>query len=107
MSPDLAGTTAPQAETAPADSAPSNRSPGRKMFTRRTARVAMPVEAATRQGRVATLAWEAFGNGEAARAFLNTHDAELGARPIDLATESAAGLTTVEATIAALSGRTA
>ena len=103
MSPDLAADAPAPTE----DATPPNRSPGRKMFSKRVARVPMPVEAATRQGRVATLAWEAFGDGEAARAFLNTHDDELGARPIDLATGSAAGLSTVEATIAARSGGTA
>ena len=77
------------------------------MFTRRAARVAMPADAAARQGRVAMLAWETLGDGEAVRAFLNTHDAELGARPIDLATESEAGLTTVAATIAARNGSAA
>lgn len=93
-------------DTAPAPEAPetSLRSPGRKMFTRRTARVAMPVDAASRQGRVAMLAWEALGDGEAVRNFLNTHDAELGARPIDLATQSEDGLSTVAATIAARNG---
>lgn len=85
----------------------AQRSPGRKMFTRRTARVAMPVDAAARQGRVAMLAWEALGDGEAVRTFLNTHDDELGARPIDLATQSEAGLTTVAATIAARNGSAA
>lgn len=103
MSPD-----APVADAAPPESppAPAHRTPARRMFTRHAARVAMPVEAATRQGRIAMLAWETLGDGEAARAFLNTHDDELGRRPIALATESAAGLKKVEAVLAARHGRT-
>jgi uncharacterized protein (DUF2384 family) len=102
VSPELAPPT-----IADAPATPSLRSPARKMFTRRSARVAMPVEAATRQGRIAMLAWEALGDGEAVRTFLNTHDAELDARPIDLATASAAGLETVAALIATRKGATA
>lgn len=90
----------PAANAADAE-ARAQRSPGRKMFTRRAARVPMPAEAAARQGRVAMLAWEKLGDGEAVKVFLNTHDAELGGRPIDVATESDAGLATVGAAIAA------
>ena len=105
MSPDAqADTAAPDAAIPETPPPAAHRSPMRKRFTPRSARVAMPVDAAARQGRVAMLAWEALGDGEAVRAFLNTHDAKLGARPIDLATQSEAGLSTVAATIAALSG---
>lgn len=82
----------------------AQRAPGRKQFTRRSTRVAMPAEAAARQGKVAMLAWEALGDGEKVRAFLNTHDGELGGRPIDVATESAAGLASVGAAIIAFDG---
>jgi uncharacterized protein (DUF2384 family) len=90
----------PETRVASPAAAPE-RSPARRMFTPRAAKVPMPVEAATRQGRVAMLAWDALGDGAAARAFLNTHDEELGARPIDLAIGSAAGLETVEALMVA------
>lgn len=78
-----------------------------QMFTRRAAKIPMPADAAARQGRIAMLAWETLGDGEAVRTFLNTHDDALGARPIDLATGSEAGLTTVAATLAALGERAA
>lgn len=105
MSPDAQLNTAtPDTAIPDAVTPAAQRSPMRKRFTPRSARVAMPVDAAARQGRVAMLAWEALGDGEAVRAFLNTHDVELGARPIDLATQSEAGLSTVTATIAALGG---
>lgn len=58
-----------------------------------------PAEA-ERQGRVSKLALEAFGKTEAVIAFLNTHDDELGGRPIDLAIASPDGLAAVEAVLA-------
>lgn len=58
--------------------------------------VRLAPDAAVRQGRAATLAWEKFRDSAAVAAFLNTHDAELGARPIDLAVASASGLEAVE-----------
>jgi hypothetical protein len=71
----------------------------RRPFHPRKARVAMPVDAATRQGRAAMFAWEVLSDGEAVRLFLNTHDADLGGRPIDIATASTAGLAQVEAAV--------
>ena len=93
--------------TTEADTPAVAPAPRRQMFTRRAAKVAMPADAAARQGRVAMLAWETLGDGEAVRTFLNTHDDALGARPIDLATQSEAGLTTVSTMIAKLDGRAA
>lgn len=61
----------------------------------------MQPEAATRQGRAATVAWEAFGDRDAAVAYLNNRDDTLGGRPIDIAIASAHGLVAVEASIAA------
>ncbi len=90
---------------APVEAAP--RAPRRPAFTRRPAKTPMPAEAAARQGRIAMLAWETLSDGGVVRAFLNTHDDALGARPIDLATGSEAGLTTVAAAIAVLRGRAA
>lgn len=60
----------------------------------------MLADAATRQGRAATLAWEGFGDRDAAVAYLNTADDALGGRPIDIAIASASGLTAVETSIA-------
>ena len=77
----------------------SLRKPARKTFVSRSARVPMPAEAASRQGRAAAIAWEAFEDRDAAVAYLNTRDDALGGRPIDIAIASAAGLTAVEASI--------
>lgn len=57
-------------------------------------------EEASRQGKVARLAYEKMPAG-AAITFLNSHQAALGGRPIDLAVESAVGLLAVERAIAA------
>lgn len=59
----------------------------------------MLADAAARQGRAATIAWEAFEDRDAAVAYLNTLDDALGGRPIDIAIASASGLTAVEASI--------
>ena len=59
-------------------------------------------EQAARQGRAATLAFEALRESTAVVAFLNTHDEALGGRPIDLAVTSDAGLAEVERVIAGL-----
>lgn len=63
----------------------------------------LSAEEAARQGRVARLAYETMPAGTAI-AFLNTHHAALGGRPIDLALESAAGLLAVERAIATSGG---
>lgn len=69
----------------------------------RSFRVARPrydPERAERQSRVTRLAIERLG-ATAALPFLNADHAELGARPIDLAGESAEACARVEAVIAA------
>lgn len=55
-----------------------------------------------RQGQVSRIAFEALREPAAVIAFLNTHDAALGGRPIDLAIASAEGLHAVERALAAL-----
>jgi hypothetical protein len=55
--------------------------------------------AAERQGRITLLAWNRLG-ADAAIAFLNGEDAELGGRPLDLAVASESGLEAVERAIA-------
>ena len=57
-----------------------------------------PDEAA-RQGSAARQAFSAFGDRERAMAFLNSHDEELGGRPIDVAIASGSGLAAVEQAI--------
>jgi uncharacterized protein (DUF2384 family) len=76
-------------------------SPARKRFQPRKPASLLDQAAAARQSRVATLAWAKFGSE--AVAFLNTHHADLDARPIDLAVASADGLARVEAILAAVS----
>lgn len=70
-------------------------------FRRKNEAVRLSPEEAERQGRAARLAWETFSQPGAAVAFLNTFDAQLGGRPIDLAVASAAGLLAVEQAVAA------
>ena len=70
--------------------------PIRRQQFRRSS-VGIPPDAAIRQGRVTTMAWQALGGRDAALAFLNTHDDELGGRPIDLAVAGEDGLAAVEA----------
>lgn len=74
----------------------ADEKPQHKRFRKRFDTVRLAPEAAARQGRVATLAWEVFRDRDAVVAFLNTHDDVLGGRPIDLAVESAPGLVAVE-----------
>ena len=57
---------------------------------------------AARQGQVSRTAFEALREPAAVIAFLNTHDAALGGRPIDLAIASPEGLLSVERALAAL-----
>ncbi|MBW6521989.1 DUF2384 domain-containing protein [Sphingomonas sp. RHCKR47] len=70
----------------------------------RPARVAMDRGAAARQGSIAQRAFLAFGNRDAAVAFLNTHDDALGQRPIDAAVASADGLAAAERLLAERAG---
>ncbi|MES2444321.1 MAG: antitoxin Xre/MbcA/ParS toxin-binding domain-containing protein [Pseudomonadota bacterium] len=88
----------------PAPAAEPAATPGKpeyKRFRKRFDTVRLSPEAAARQGKAATLAFEKFRESAAVVAFLNTHDDALGGRPIDLAVESAEGLKAVEAALAA------
>lgn len=96
--PEVPESKGPEPEVA-APEAPAQRRRS-TVFSRRADRVPMAPGAAERQGQVAALAWEALGDGDAARAFLNTHDEDLGGRPIDIAIADDAGLATVEAMLA-------
>lgn len=55
---------------------------------------------AARQGRASRLAFDALRQPAAVMAFLNTHDPELGGRPLDLAIASPEGLASVERVLA-------
>ncbi|RYY23150.1 MAG: DUF2384 domain-containing protein [Sphingomonadales bacterium] len=72
-----------------------------KRFRKRFDTVRLSPDAAARQGKAATAAFLALKDRDAMIAFLNTHDDDLGGRPIDLAVESDAGLKAVEAALAA------
>ncbi|MEI9926652.1 MAG: antitoxin Xre/MbcA/ParS toxin-binding domain-containing protein [Sphingomonas sp.] len=87
--------------TEPDPAVPADDKPKVNRFRRRFDSVRLSPDAAARQGRAATLAWETFGNRERMIEFLNTHDAALGGRPIDLAVASAEGLHAVEQLLAA------
>lgn len=76
---------APQGETKPLI----------KRFRKRFDTVRLAPDAAERQGKAATLAWQVLGNRDDAVAFLNTHDDTIDGRPIDLAVASAEGLAAV------------
>jgi hypothetical protein len=87
--------------TAPSDVAERDIKPLRKKFVRRFASPSLPAGAVERQGRVVSLAWAALRDRDAALAFLNAHDEELGGRPIDLAVAGPEQMAAVEAAIAA------
>jgi hypothetical protein len=63
------------------------------MFTNRETRISP--DQAKRQGLITHLAFVLLGQS-AAIEFLNTHNASLGARPLDLAIADPAGYSTVE-----------
>ncbi|MBD8679825.1 antitoxin Xre/MbcA/ParS toxin-binding domain-containing protein [Sphingomonas sp. CFBP 13720] len=96
--PDDGVADAPPADAAVAD---DTRKPQSMRFRRKFTTVRLTPEQAARQGQVATTAFRLFGERDAAVAFLNAHDDDLGGRPLDLAIASAEGLATVEASMAA------
>jgi uncharacterized protein (DUF2384 family) len=71
-------------------------------FIKRSTTPRLAPDQAARQGRVSRLAFETLRQPAAVIAFLNTHDAALGGRPIDLAVASQDGLLSVERVLAAL-----
>lgn len=62
----------------------------------RRARSTLSPEQLSRQGSITHLAFSLLGDRDAAVVFLNTHHATLGARPLDLAGESAGGYAAVQ-----------
>ncbi len=87
-----------EASSPAAAAAPEERAPVRP-FRRPFTATRLAPESVERQGRVASLAFEALGRDAATR-FLNEHDAALGGRPLDLAIASVEGLAAVEQAIA-------
>lgn len=77
----------------------TNRPAKSRMGFRRANAPKLPKDEARRQGNIATLAFLLLGGRDGAMAFLNTADASLGARPIDLAIASDEGYRTVEQAI--------
>ncbi len=77
----------------------------RKPFANRFNAPRLGRDEAERQGRVSRLAFEALRQPEAVIAFLNTHDAALGGRPIDLAIAGEDSMRRVEQAIAAMQPR--
>lgn len=79
-------------------------SPGNH-WRRRAKTNPLPHDQAVRQGEITGAAFRALGR-EQAIAFLNEENVALGARPIALATQSAAGLRLVEAELISRAGTT-
>jgi hypothetical protein len=74
------------------------------MRFRRSNAPRLEAESARRQGEIARIAFTHLGR-EDAMEFLNSDNAELGARPLDLATASAGGFATVEEALSRLALR--
>lgn len=86
------------------DDPPDERKDDREVvFKRFRSRVRMPEEQARRQGRIVTLALASLGSRDAALDFLNSHDRELDARPLDVASDSDDGFARVRARLDVLS----
>lgn len=91
---DAAVADAPAATPAPAR---------RRQFRPAATKSKLSADEANRQGRAVRLAFELMGR-DVARAFLNEPDEDLGGRPLDVATQSAAGMLAVEQAITARAG---
>ena len=75
-------------------------------WRRQVKRKPIPRDQAARQGEITTLAFQILGRDHAI-AFLNTENSLLGGRPIELATESAAGMQHVRAELGRMRERQA
>jgi uncharacterized protein (DUF2384 family) len=99
VSEDAPGTpdTADTADTAEApDGPPVARKRGPMRFRRSSDSPRLSPDSVKRQGEITTLAFRLLGRDRAI-AFLNTEHAELGGRPLDLATASPTGSAGVQA----------
>jgi expansin (peptidoglycan-binding protein) len=90
----LSGSSAEPADEHP-EKAAGTSSPA-SHWRRRARGTPIPADQAARQGTITALAFQALGK-DAAIAFLNTENANLGGRPIAIATASDAGQATVRA----------
>jgi hypothetical protein len=97
---DAPGAEAPIEAKAEAPAEPEAR-PRTKPFRKKFTTVRLDPASAARQSRIALFAWDKLGGKDGASAFLNSHDDELGGRPLDLAVASDAGLAAVEEAISA------
>jgi uncharacterized protein (DUF2384 family) len=89
-----------QTPTETDQSTPRSPAPRTRRFRPRSSSPRLATDAAERQGRVARLAWVAFGGRDDAVAFLNDYHSDLGGRPIDLAVDSETSCLAVEQVIA-------
>lgn len=78
--------------------------PKRGSMRSRRFNASLEPDSVRRQGEITKRAFELLGR-ERAIDFLNSDNAELGARPLDLATASAAGCTDVQAALGRLAFR--
>ena len=87
-----------QAEPEPEADAPDK--PSYKRFRRPFNAPRLDPQAAVRQGKAASLAYDKFKDFAQVKEFLNAENDALGGRPIDLAVASPEGLAAVEAFLA-------
>jgi hypothetical protein len=85
-----------QDNDAPAPEEAAER-PSYKRFRRPFNAVRLDPDAAARQGKLASLAYDKFKDFARVKEFMNAHDETLGGRPIDLAVASDEGLAAIEA----------
>jgi len=94
-------------ETSPADPVVADESPSpaksRSNSFFRQKRTPLPLDDARRQGDISQLAFLTMGGRDPAIAFLNTENAELGGRPLAVATASDTGYEQVATAIRAWS----
>lgn len=76
-----------------------------RMRFRQSANGRPDTEVIARQSRIALLAFQAFGSREAAREFLNTEDARLGGRPLEIVGCDDAGFDAISAALPITPGR--
>lgn len=84
------------AQNADTDETLAPKKPIRRAFRSSYGAIPFARDSAERQSKAALLAWEVLGGREPATEFLNNHNEELGARPIDLAIANAEGLDAVK-----------
>ena len=99
MNPDSSPADTIPADTINADETAPVKNRSNRFF--RQSRTPLPRDDARRQGDISQLAFLTMGGRDPAIAFLNTENAELGGRPLALATASAEGYEQVATAIRA------